>query len=188
MGIEKQNRPHVFLKGVDLSLFLRYTLSVAGEGNGGLGSRLKMRWRSKKGFTLPEVMLATIIAAFAICGILLMYITAMDLIRSSKNVSIATSAAQGVIEEIRNFTVPFKCIPEDYGVPATMPACPVGGYNNCNFTVNNIPSSRGVVYVTDDSPVLGSLDLLRVTVSVNWRQPGRAVDSTVELVTQVASR
>ena len=65
-----------------------------------------MRQRFKKGFVLIEVLLATAIASFAICGILLMYIAGMDLIRISKNASIATSAAQGVIEEIRNTPFP----------------------------------------------------------------------------------
>jgi len=145
--------------------------------------------RSKKGFALSEVLLATAIAAFAVCGILLMYVVAMDLIRSSKNTSIATSAAQGVIEEIRSFTtIPFKCIPEEYGVPTTTPTCPNGGYNNLNFTVNNIPNSSGIVSITDNSPTPGSWELLKVTIGVNWRENNRAVDSTVELVTQVTSR
>jgi hypothetical protein len=148
-----------------------------------------MKWRAKKGFALAEVLLATAIAAFAVCGILLMYIAAMDLIRTSKNASIATSAAQGLIEEIRN--APFPQIVTDY--------------NRLKFSVNGIPSSSGIVYVEDTDP-----EFLLVTISVCWRQGIRIIgedinlngeldigedangngmiDSTVELVTQVANR
>jgi type II secretory pathway pseudopilin PulG len=148
-----------------------------------------MEWRLKKGFVLPEVILATAIAAFVICGLLFTYVAGMDLIRTSKNASIATSAAQGLIEEIRN--TPFPDI--------------VTNYNLLKFSVNGITSSSGVVYVDDTDP-----EFLLVTVSVCWRQGNRIIgedlnlngeleagedtngngiiDSTVELVTQVANR
>lgn len=148
-----------------------------------------MRWGSKKGFALPEVLLATAIAAFAVCGILLMYIASMDLIRTSKNASMATSAAQGLIEEIRN--TPFPDI--------------VTNYNGLKFSVNNMPENSGIVYVDDTDP-----EFLLVTVSVCWRQGDKIVgedlnlngdldagedtnsnlriDSTVELITQVVNR
>jgi len=148
-----------------------------------------MEWRSKKGFVLPEVILACAIAAFAISGLLLMYVTGMDLIRISKNASIATSAAQGLIEEIRN--TPFPDI--------------VTNYNGLKFSVNNIPSSSGVVYINDTDP-----EFLLVTITVCWRQGNKTVgedlnlngqidtgedsnnnlilDSPVELITQVVNR
>lgn len=148
-----------------------------------------MNWRSNQGFSLPEMLLAAIIASFALCGVLLTYITCMDTIKTSKNVSIATSAAQGLIEEIR--TTPFPQILTDY--------------DRLSFSVNGIPSSRGIVYVDDANP-----ELLLITVSVCWRQGNRIIgedtnlngileavedlngnnliDSTVELVTQVVNR
>ncbi|MCX5694564.1 MAG: hypothetical protein NT014_05540 [Candidatus Omnitrophica bacterium] len=146
--------------------------------------------RFKEGFVLLEVLLATAIAAFAICGILLMYIVGMDLIRSSKNTSIATNAAQGLIEEIR-FTSPLPDV--------------VTKYKGLKFSVNGIPSSSGVVYVDDTNS-----DFLLVTISVCWRQGNKIIgedknlngeldagedtndnlmiDSPAELVTQVTSR
>ncbi len=153
-------------------------------------------WRSKKGFALPEVLLAAVIASFALCGILLTYIACMDTVKTSKNVSIATSAAQGLIEEIRS--TPFPKI-------ALTRAQDAQGFKNLTFTVNGIPSSSGIVYVDDTDP-----ELLLVTISVCWRQGNRIVgedinlngaldagedtngnnmiDSTVELVTQVVNR
>lgn len=148
-----------------------------------------MNYKSNKGFALPEMLLAALIASFALCGILLTYIACMNMVKSSKNVSIATSAAQGVIEDVRN--TPFPQI--------------VANYNQMAFVVNGIPSSRGIVYVDDTNP-----ELLLVTVSVCWREGNMVIgedqnlngileaiedtngnnmiDSTVELVTQVANR
>jgi len=151
--------------------------------------------RFKEGFILLEVLIATAIAAFAVCGILFLYIAGMDLIRTSKNASIATNAIQGLIENIRN--TPFPDI--------------VTTYNLLEFSVdgispiNGVPSNSGIVYVDDTDP-----ELLLVTISVCWRQGNRIIgedanfngeldagedvnnnliiDSPVELVTQVAIR
>ena len=104
---------------------------------------------SEKGFTLVEVMLAVAIAAVALCGILATYAACFTLIRTSKNASIATSAAQGLLDEIRNTSFPL--------IKST--------YNGTNFTVNNMPLNRGIVYVDDSNP-----ELLKVTISVCWKQ------------------
>ena len=163
---------------------------------------------SKKGFTLPELLLAVAIAAFAVCGILLMYIAGMNLIKTSKNVSIATSYAQGVMEKIRN--TPFPDIPGMIFVVNGTSYPPI--VVNANLTrwnfplpVNNLPTNRCAVYVNYTDP-----EFLLVTISVCWRQGNRVIgedinlngaldagedtngnliiDSTVELVTQVANR
>jgi len=148
-----------------------------------------MNFKSKKGFALPEMLLAALIAAFALCGIMLTYIACMDLIKSSKNISRATVAAQGLIEEIRDTAFPVI----------------VTNYDGLTFTVNNIPSSRGIVYADDTNP-----EFLLITVSVCWQQGNKIIgedlnlngilnagedtngngiiDSTVKLVTQVANR
>ncbi len=143
-----------------------------------------------RGFSLAEILLAVAILAFAFCGILAMHTTCFVLMATSKNVNIATNAAQGLIEEIRS--APFTQIISDY--------------NGLNFIVNNIPSSRGVVYVDDTDP-----ELLEVTISVCWKQGKRIIgedtnlngvldsgedkspynqiiDSPVELVTRIANR
>jgi hypothetical protein len=102
------------------------------------------------------------------------------------------NAAQKKIEEIRNYS--FSDIYNDY--------------NNTTFTVDEMPSgnSKGVIYVDNSNP-----DLLKLTVSVCWRQRGTLVvgedrnlngvlntgedlngnnmiDSTVQLVTLIANR
>ena len=148
---------------------------------------------SKNGFSIVEVLIATVVLALAICGILGAYTTCLVLVTTSKNVSAATNAAQGVIEEIRS--TPFVDIINDF--------------DGMIFTVNDIPSSRGVVYVTDTG-ALGSSELLGVTVSVCWQQGNKIIgedanlngvldagedvngngmiDSTVQLKTQVVNR
>lgn len=150
-----------------------------------------MKRKAKKGFVLAEVLLAVVIAAFAVCGILQLYIVGMDLVRTSKNASIATSAIQGLIEEIRN--TPFPDIPDNY--------------NHLIFSVNGLAPvpNIGIVYVDDTDP-----EFLLVTISVCWKQGNKTIgedtnlngtldagedingngiiDSTVELVTQVANR
>jgi len=146
--------------------------------------------REENGFTLAELLLAVAILAFALCAILATYLTCFNLTNISRNVNIATSAAQGLIERIRS--TPFTQIVSDY--------------DRLNFTVNNIPDSMGVVYVDDANP-----ELLLVTVSVCWRQGNRIIgedinlngtldagedtiianniiDSPVELITRVANR
>jgi type II secretory pathway pseudopilin PulG len=150
--------------------------------------RLK-RKASEKGFTLAEMLLAVGIAAYALCGIVATYIACFSLISTSKNVSIATAAAQGLLEEIR--TDFFPQIVDDYDLLI--------------FAVNGIPSSRGVVYVDDTNP-----ELLRITISICWRQNLRVIgedknlngvlntgedansngiiDSPVEIVALVANR
>ena len=148
-----------------------------------------MRLISQKGFTLVEMLLAAAILSFAVCGILALYANCFELVSISKNISIATNASQGLIEEIRN--TPFPQI--------------VDNYNNINFTVNTMPSNRGVVYVDDTDP-----ELLRVTISVCWNQKNRIfgedknlngvldagedknnngiIDSPVQIITLVANR
>jgi len=170
--------------------------------------RLKLiKSLTKRGFSLAEVLLAVAILGFALCGILGTYLACFNLTITSKNVNLATSAAQGVIEEIRN--TPYSRMVDNHQVQ-------LGGqfYNltlvsanlyRLNFTVNNMPQNMGIVYINQANP-----DLLTVTAAVCWRQ-GNAVigedtnlngildggedrngnnliSSTVELVTQVIAR
>jgi len=148
-----------------------------------------MRLISQKGVTLVEMLLAAVILSFAVCGILALYVNCFGLVSISKNTSIAANTSQGLMEEIRN--TPFPQI--------------VDNYNNVNFTVNTMPSNRGVVYVDDTDP-----ELLRVTISVCWNQKNRIfgedknlngvldagedtnnngiIDSPVQIITLVANR
>ena len=145
---------------------------------------------SSQGLSLVEVLIATGILAFVLCAVLYVYTLCSALITTSKNVNIATNAALGLMEEIRCSS--FADIPEDY--------------NGLIFMLNDVPESRGVVYVYDANP-----ELLTVTISVCWRQNADRVigedvnlngvldenedandngiiDSPVEMVTRIANR
>lgn len=56
----------------------------------------------KKGFTLVEVLFTVAILAFALCGLLAMYINLFLLGDISRQITLATNASQAKIEEIRN--------------------------------------------------------------------------------------
>jgi prepilin-type N-terminal cleavage/methylation domain-containing protein len=144
---------------------------------------------ARRGFTLIEVILSIAILAFALCGILAAYISCTVFMATSKNVNIATNAAFGLIEEIRSSS--FTRIMDNY--------------DGLTFSVNDIPSSMGVVHVDNTNP-----ELLEVTVSICWRQGNRIIggdtdldgvvdlgeradangifDSPVQLVTRIANR
>ncbi len=148
---------------------------------------LKRRFVS--GFTLMEVMLGVWILAFALCAILVTYISCSLLVATSKNMNTATNAALGLVEQIRSST--FADIMDDY--------------NEINFIVNDMASNRGAVYIDDTNP-----ELLEVTISVCWLQGDKVIgedldldgvldagedvngngiiDSPVELITRIANR
>lgn len=153
-------------------------------------NNMKIKKRNfRKGFTIIEMLIALAVLIVAISSILVTYMACFMLIDTIKNINIATNAAQGMVEEIRSSTFTDA----------------VTNYNGLNFTVNDIPSSMGVVYIDDTNP-----ELLEVTVSVCWRQRNRVIgedanlngsldtgedangngiiDSPVELTTRIANR
>ncbi|MDD4954470.1 MAG: prepilin-type N-terminal cleavage/methylation domain-containing protein [Candidatus Omnitrophica bacterium] len=145
--------------------------------------------KTKKSFTIIEVLIALAILIIAISSILVTYLSCFMLIDTDKNINIATNAAQALMEEIRS--TPFTEIMNDY--------------NGLNFTINDIPESMGVVYVDDTNP-----ELLQITISACFRHRGRVIgedsnlngnldvgedvngngiiDSPVELTTRIANR
>ena len=136
--------------------------------------RIKKRVRFVKSFSLAEILIAIIILILAISTILITYLACFVLIDTVKNVNIATTAAQGVIEEIRsrnNFCNPGDIIPFNNIANSFNCLTPnLSGYNNFTFSLNDIPDSRGIVYVDETNPVL-----LEVTVSICWRHRNRVV-------------
>ena len=145
--------------------------------------------KAAPGFTLVELMVATLILVAVLVGLLASYVACLDLTDLAKNTSTAINIAQSKIEDIKNDT--YVQIKADY--------------NNVPFNVTGL-TGKGVSYVDDTNP-----DLLEVTVTVCWRQKnGRIIgedtnlngqldagedkdsdgqiDSIVTLVTMIAKR
>jgi hypothetical protein len=59
---------------------------------------------SKQGFTLAELLLAAAISTFALSGILFLFINCYFLNEANRNLSIAMSHAQYIMEDIKNET------------------------------------------------------------------------------------
>jgi len=173
---------------------------------------MRVKYLSESGFTLAEVLLAVAILGFALCGILATYLACFNLASISKNTNIATSAAQGIIEQIR--ATPFTTLSD-----RTQPQIELNGnfYNLTNissnrwslvFTVNNMPANMGVAYIDIDNPIAPTI--ITATVSVCWREGNKImgedvnlngrldsgedtngngiIDSPMELITQIANR
>lgn len=108
------------------------------------------------GFTLLELMLAAAILIVAISGLLATYVLCFNLTETAKNTTLATTAIQFKLEEIRDHT--FGDITADY--------------DNTTFTVSGFAAGQamGAIYVESITT-----DILRVTVSVCWRQGGNRI-------------
>lgn len=106
----------------------------------------------KKGFTLIEVLIATVVLTGAILAILSTLIQCSNLQETSKNLGLAINAARGEIEEMRN--ADFTTLIVNYNGP---------------FEVTGL-NGKGCV---DASYVAGSNNnLVGVRIAICWRQKG----------------
>lgn len=111
-----------------------------------------------------ELMIAALILAMVIAGLLVSYISCLQLTDSARNTSLAMNAAQAKSEEIEEHA--YDDIKNDY--------------NNVSFTPAN-QNGKGVSYVDDTNS-----NLLKVTVTVCWRQTrGRVVGEDKDLDGQI---
>lgn len=62
------------------------------------------KFLSQKGLTLPELLMAALILAYALCGLVALFINCSGLNEANRNTSIAVSHAQYVMEAIRDTT------------------------------------------------------------------------------------
>ncbi len=123
------------------------------------------RQTKHQGLTLIELMIAVMILAFVLVGLLETYIVCLDLVEISKNTSIAINNAQNKLEEIKNYT---------YAQIKTQ-------YNKVPFNLTGI-NGKGVSYAfycnnpLDCSDNYAITDLLEIIVSVSWKQKnGRVI-------------
>lgn len=106
------------------------------------------RSRGQKGFTLVELLVATLIMIISFIGILVAYIRCLELSEMSRNSSTALTAAKSRMEQIKN----------------TNFADILANYHQVTFTTPNL-DGIGVSYVD-----ASNVDLLEITVTFCWRQ------------------
>lgn len=109
---------------------------------------MKMR---NKGFTLLELMVTAAVLVIAITGLLALFTGLSSLNENSKNISLAMTACQDKMEEIRD---------SDFSTLYTI-------YNGANFNPAGFPAAdaKGNVSIINTNP-----DLLEICISVSWRE------------------
>lgn len=104
---------------------------------------------NNKGFSLSELMIATLIFSFTFAGVILVFFRCMELSEMARNTSAALNACKSWIASIEDTA--FDQI--------------VGTYNNATFPPPPNVNGKGVIYVT--SP---SANLLLVTTAFSWKE------------------
>ncbi|MDD5450067.1 MAG: hypothetical protein PHO42_05670 [Candidatus Omnitrophica bacterium] len=101
-------------------------------------------------------MLAAFILLSVILSIIAAYMTAFDLVYTSRNMTFAVNSAKAKMEEIRDYNF--------YNIYAD--------YNNQTFTTAELPAGKniGIIYVDNSDP-----DMLMVTISICWAQGSRVI-------------
>ncbi|MCA9400945.1 MAG: prepilin-type N-terminal cleavage/methylation domain-containing protein [Candidatus Omnitrophica bacterium] len=102
----------------------------------------------ESGFTLVELLIATLVLLLAFVGVLVSYLKCMELSELSRNSSIAVEAVKNQMESINNTAFDQIFVT----------------YNNVPFAVNGL-NGMGVTYVDNSDP-----DFFEIRVTVCWRQ------------------
>ncbi|MGD9015569.1 MAG: hypothetical protein PVI33_06065 [Candidatus Omnitrophota bacterium] len=112
--------------------------------------------KSQKGLTLTELLFATAILVFALCGLLEFYVNCLFLNDSTRNLTLAMSHAQYILEEIK-----------DSDFISLEPAI-IGG--SWDWDTADISSKNLVLLKNEsiDTSVFQSGNPLGIMVSVNW--------------------
>ena len=113
-----------------------------------------------KGFTLIELFVAVGILVFVLCGLLVLFNNCVFLNRTNRNLTIAMSHAQYVMEDIKN-------TPSDQ-IAANIDAGVWNWNTDLQFTNNNLIRLTNEAIIT--TYVLAS-NPLQVSVVVTWDDP-----------------
>lgn len=143
-----------------------------------------MSLMNKKGFTLVELLIAAVIFAFAMSGILLMFINCSFLDQANRNKSIATIHAEFVMEDIMEYMRSGDLVPLQNEIDS-------GVWNWDSVTICNklgctspcVLNSESITttYVTATNP-------LDITVTVSWKDRAQANSRSLKLETLISKR
>ena len=103
---------------------------------------------NNKGFSLSELMIATLIFTLTFAGTIIVFFRCIELSEMARNSSAAVNASKSQLASVEN--TPFANI--------------LATFNNTTFTAAGV-NGRGVTYVTSLDA-----DLLRVTIVFCWRE------------------
>ena len=111
---------------------------------------MKTYLKNNSGLTLLELMIAAAVLIIAISGLLATFTGLLSLNENSRNLTLAMTACQDKMEEIRN---------SDFDTLYT-------SYNGTGFEPAGFPASdaEGNIYIDNTDP-----ELLKVCVSVSWK-------------------
>ena len=112
------------------------------------GKTMSVKYKNKNGFSLSELMIATLIFTFTFAGIILVFFRCIGLNEMARNSSTAVNAAKSRLASIGN--TPFANI--------------LATFNNTTFTAAGV-NGTGVTYVTSLD-----VDLLRITIVFCWQE------------------
>jgi prepilin-type N-terminal cleavage/methylation domain-containing protein len=115
---------------------------------------------NNKGFSMPEVLIATMLLAVILTSVMVVLVRTMELNEIAANMSEATIAAKNKMTQMENTS--FSQVHSTY--------------NNVSFAITGL-NGMGIMYVDNSNP-----DLLTINTVVCWRQGnGRIFGEDVDL-------
>ncbi|MFH1678503.1 MAG: hypothetical protein ABH914_02660 [Candidatus Omnitrophota bacterium] len=136
-----------------------------------------MRRKRAKGLTLTELLLAAGILVFVLCGLMVLFINCIFLNDANRNLTLATSHAQYILEEIRDsaFT----------GLEAAIDTGGNWDWSGANIEAHDLALLPNESIDTSVFPSGSPLGVLGVSVTVVWQDRGVRPRS-IELQTLIA--
>ncbi len=141
-----------------------------------------MSLMNKKGFTLLELVVAVGIFAFAIYGILLLFINSATLDNTNRNKTIATSHAETALEYIRSLG--FSTTRQNLCSGKGSWSLPL---QTINLSGLNNEEPINITTIPPDCQDCCTTNPLDITVTVTWKDMAQAITRTLALGTSISN-